>query len=179
MNERSVRSVVLAALFLFTSFSWITYRAVQWPGDPSWRSLSNAAHACGPLGLVATHASVSGLGRAASAALPLALGTAQATRGLWERLRADMSSLWHGEAYPEEETLLAPERPRREKPGREVEDPIEVEKLQPAAGPRAATRIRDQLRAPRPRVVESLAALPLGERDEPLVRSRASERYEL
>ncbi len=88
MRERWVRSVLWAALGAFLLVSWLTYRPAQWPSPVTGRALLHSAHLCGPVGLVATHACVTLLGRPISVLIPIALIVAcVAVAGGWERGR--------------------------------------------------------------------------------------------
>jgi len=102
----------------------------------------------------------------------------QASRELWQRLRDDLGSLWHGDAAADEDDGAPAPRARLANDARDG-----FGERRPAPERRVAEgppRIRDLARAPRPRVVESLAALPAAERDdEPLVRSRSEAHYRL
>ena len=89
MNSRWLRAILLAALGVFFAASWLTYRPSQWPAPFSLRALFEAPHPCGPLGLVATHASIAALGRVASGVLAVLLGLGAVAAVLaWERRRA-------------------------------------------------------------------------------------------
>jgi S-DNA-T family DNA segregation ATPase FtsK/SpoIIIE len=94
MSQRVLRVIVLIALTIFLAISWVGYRAAQWPATFSVHAWFGAAHVCGPLGLAATHAAVSLVGRAAAAALPLGLALAAiAVAWDWERRRGVRAGL--------------------------------------------------------------------------------------
>ena len=74
MGERFLRGFALTALFAFFCVSWVTYDPMQWPAPLTWESLSATSHPCGPLGLLAAHASVVLFGRVFSVVVLVSLG---------------------------------------------------------------------------------------------------------
>jgi DNA segregation ATPase FtsK/SpoIIIE, S-DNA-T family len=91
MNSRWLRALLFAALGIYFAASWFAYRPSQWPAPFSLHALLGAGHACGPLGLLLTHATIRVLGRAAAACLPvvLVLGTVAAVLD-WDRRRTTL-----------------------------------------------------------------------------------------
>ena len=276
MGQRGLRAIGLVALFAFTTVSWLSYRAAQWPLPLTFERLLDAPHVCGPFGLLLTHGAVAVLGRVGAAALPMLLGVltvatiwdwerrrivahaarivgaaafiavlaawvgddhaggilgrleidilrtllgqvgstillaailaggllragtplarpvlahsgavfgratgaGAAGRDLWLRLKEDVRGLWHGD---ERDEFAAPSPP----PPRRHSDIDRAGAVAlagaPAAPPRppAPPRIHDVNRTPQPRVVEQSGAVPAGERDEPMVRSRDATLYHL
>ena len=54
MGQRGLRAILLYAVGVFLAVSWLAYRAADWPAPFTWRALSRAGHACGPVGMLMT-----------------------------------------------------------------------------------------------------------------------------